>query len=82
MYNRKGCTYYIVAVNGRTSKCPFPHPSLRAAQDEAERLVILQPNNVVYVYAAYFKISMSKNGTVKTYLRYKKPAKKEAPVLQ
>jgi hypothetical protein len=72
-FNKKGNNYFIVARNGKTSAAPFPHPSLKLAQAEAERLALSFPNSVFYVYAAYFKISVSSdtNKIIKTYLRYK-----------
>jgi hypothetical protein len=73
-HHKKGNIYYIVAIGGRTSKMPFPHPTLREAQTEAERLArTLAKGSCVYVYAAYFKIVIADNGdAINTYLRYKK----------
>jgi hypothetical protein len=76
-FHRKGNNYFIVAKNGKTSRTPFPHPNLRAAEDEAIRLAKEMPSETFYVYAAYFKVSVAKHGVIKTNLRYKKPKEKQ-----
>ena len=78
-YFVKRQTYYIVAVNGRTAKAPFPHPTLRDAEVEAERLALTHPGSAVYVYGAYFKISVAADGRIiKSRLKYEKPKPKTA----
>ncbi len=78
MYYRKGQKYFIVAVNGTTSKAPFPHPTLKAATVEAKRLALVRKGAIVYVYAAYFKVVADKDGNlIQSQLQYKKPSSKK-----
>lgn len=76
-FTRKGNNYFIVAKNGRTSRHPFPHPTLKAAETEAKRLAGEFPNTPFYVFAAYYKVTNADDRIIKTHLRYKKPTRSQ-----
>ena len=66
-FYKKNKKYFIVIRNGKSSKHPFPHPSLKLATAEAERLSVTFPKSSFSVYCFLFKIESGEGRNIKTY---------------
>jgi hypothetical protein len=66
-FHKKNKKYFIVIRDGKSSKHPFPHPSLKLAIAEACRLSANFPDSSFSVYCFLFKIESGEGRNIKTY---------------